>query len=104
VVMHIKNTNFDPNMMSAGFTPSADPVLRMLSPAYAISFGKIVSNQSIVNSLFILTDTSVYHKVDALQQTTNQIEMVELSPRMPNNPKYLTRTNTDADLNGLCVK
>ena len=40
-----KNTNFDPNMMSAGFTPSADPVLRMRSPAYAISFGKRLSNQ-----------------------------------------------------------
>jgi catalase len=40
-----KNTNFDPNMMSAGFTPSADPILRMRSPAYAISFGKRLSNQ-----------------------------------------------------------
>ena len=40
-----KNTNFDPNMMSVGFTPSADPVLRMRSPAYAISFGKRLSNQ-----------------------------------------------------------
>jgi catalase len=40
-----KNTNFDPNRMSAGFTPSADPVLRMRSPAYAISFGKRLSNQ-----------------------------------------------------------
>jgi catalase len=40
-----KNINFDPNMMSAGFTPSADPVLRMRSPAYAISFGKRLSGQ-----------------------------------------------------------
>jgi catalase len=40
-----RNTNFDPNMMSAGFTPSADPILRMRSPAYAISFGKRLSNQ-----------------------------------------------------------
>ena len=40
-----KNTNFDPNIMSAGFTPSEDPVLRMRSPAYAISFGKRLSNQ-----------------------------------------------------------
>jgi catalase len=40
-----KNTNFDPNIMSAGFIPSADPILRMRSPAYAISFGKRLSNQ-----------------------------------------------------------
>jgi catalase len=40
-----KNTNFDPNVMSAGFTPSADPILRMRSPAYAISFGKRLSGQ-----------------------------------------------------------
>ncbi|TWX66654.1 catalase family peroxidase [Colwellia sp. C1TZA3] len=40
-----KNTNFDPNVMSAGFTPSADPVLKMRSPAYAISFGKRLSGQ-----------------------------------------------------------
>ena len=40
-----KNTNFDPNMMSAGFTPSKDPVLQMRSPAYAISFGKRLSNK-----------------------------------------------------------
>jgi catalase len=40
-----KNTNFDPNIMSAGFTPSADPVLRMRSAAYAISFAKRLSNQ-----------------------------------------------------------
>lgn len=40
-----KNTNFDPNLLSSGFTPSADPILRMRSPAYAISFGKRLSNQ-----------------------------------------------------------
>jgi catalase len=40
-----KNTNFDPNRMSPGFTPSDDPILRMRSPAYAISFGKRLSNQ-----------------------------------------------------------
>jgi catalase len=40
-----KNTNFDPNIMTAGFSPSADPVLRMRSPAYAISFGKRMSKQ-----------------------------------------------------------
>jgi catalase len=39
------NTNFDPNMMSAGFTPSADPVLKIRSAAYAISFGKRLSGQ-----------------------------------------------------------
>ena len=37
--------NFDPNIMSAGFAPSADPILRMRSPAYAISFGKRLSGQ-----------------------------------------------------------
>jgi catalase len=37
--------NFDPNVMSAGFEPSADPVLRMRSPAYAISFGKRSSGE-----------------------------------------------------------
>jgi catalase len=37
--------NFDPNVMSAGFLPSDDPVLKMRSPAYAISFGKRLSNQ-----------------------------------------------------------
>jgi catalase len=40
-----KNTNFDPNMLSTGFEPSADPVLRMRSAAYAISFGKRLGNQ-----------------------------------------------------------
>jgi catalase len=37
--------NFDPNMLSAGFTPSDDPVLKMRTLAYAISFGKRLSNQ-----------------------------------------------------------
>ncbi|WP_026376133.1 catalase family peroxidase [Aestuariibacter salexigens] len=37
--------NFDPNVLSAGFTPSDDPVLRMRSLAYAISFGKRLSGQ-----------------------------------------------------------
>ena len=40
-----KNVNFDPNMISAGFSPSDDPVLRMRSAAYAISFAKRLSNQ-----------------------------------------------------------
>jgi len=42
---HCKLSNFDPNVFSAGFTPSADPILRMRSPAYAISFGKRLSEQ-----------------------------------------------------------
>ncbi|MBT1062345.1 catalase family peroxidase [Bowmanella sp. Y26] len=37
--------NFDPNQLSRGFTPSDDPVLKMRSPAYAISFGKRLSGQ-----------------------------------------------------------
>ena len=37
--------NFDPNVLSRGFTASDDPVLRMRSPAYAISFGKRLSGQ-----------------------------------------------------------
>lgn len=37
--------NFDPNQLSAGFSPSQDPVLRMRSAAYAISFGKRLSGQ-----------------------------------------------------------
>lgn len=37
--------NFDPNRLSAGFTPSEDRVLRMRSPAYGISFGKRLTNQ-----------------------------------------------------------
>lgn len=39
------NTNFDPNVLSRGFSASDDPVLRMRSPAYAISFGKRLSGQ-----------------------------------------------------------
>ena len=39
------NINFDPNLMSRGFSASDDPVLRMRSPAYAISFGKRLSGQ-----------------------------------------------------------
>ncbi|MDT0595893.1 catalase family peroxidase [Glaciecola petra] len=38
-------TNYDPNLLSSGFTPSDDPVLRMRSPAYGISFGKRLSGQ-----------------------------------------------------------
>ena len=34
------NTNFDPNVLSSGISPSADPILAMRSAAYAISFGK----------------------------------------------------------------
>ncbi|WP_146216789.1 catalase family peroxidase [Glaciecola sp. KUL10] len=37
--------NFDPNVISAGFKSSDDPVLRMRSPAYAVSFGKRLSGQ-----------------------------------------------------------
>lgn len=37
--------NFDPNLLSKGFTPSDDPVLRMRSPAYGISFGKRMTGQ-----------------------------------------------------------
>jgi catalase len=37
--------NFDPNVLSAGFSPSDDPVLKMRSAAYAISFGKRLSGQ-----------------------------------------------------------
>ncbi|MDM7859374.1 catalase family peroxidase [Alteromonas sp. ASW11-36] len=37
--------NFDPNVMASGFKASDDPVLRMRSPAYAISFGKRLSGQ-----------------------------------------------------------
>ncbi|WP_462164858.1 catalase [Pseudoalteromonas xiamenensis] len=35
--------NFDPTMVSPGFELSDDPVLRFRSPAYAISFGKRLS-------------------------------------------------------------
>ena len=37
--------NFDPTVLSAGFSASADPFLRMRSTAYAISFGKRMSGQ-----------------------------------------------------------
>ena len=37
--------NFDPNVMSAGFSAGADPILRMRSPVYAISFGRRLSGQ-----------------------------------------------------------
>mgnify|MGYP000860845521 CR=1 FL=1 len=37
--------NFDPNRVTAGVAPSADPVLQMRSAAYAISFGKRLSGQ-----------------------------------------------------------
>lgn len=39
------NINFDPNRVTVGVTPSADPVLQMRSAAYAISFGKRLSGQ-----------------------------------------------------------
>ncbi len=38
-------TNFDPNVVSKGFSGSDDPVLKMRSPAYGISMGKRLSNQ-----------------------------------------------------------
>ena len=38
-------TNFDPNVVTVGFKTSNDPVLRMRSPAYAVSFGKRLSGQ-----------------------------------------------------------
>lgn len=37
------NINFDPNVMSRGLSGSDDPVLKMRSPAYAISFGRRLS-------------------------------------------------------------
>lgn len=37
--------NFDPNLVSSGVTTSDDPVLKIRSPAYAISFGKRLSGQ-----------------------------------------------------------
>lgn len=39
------NVNFDPNVLSAGIMPSADPILAMRSAAYAISFGKRLTGQ-----------------------------------------------------------
>ncbi|WP_371195088.1 catalase family peroxidase [Glaciecola sp. SC05] len=38
-------TNFDPNIVPSGIKTSDDPVLKMRSPAYGISFGKRLSNQ-----------------------------------------------------------
>lgn len=38
-----RTVNFDPNRLSGGFRASDDPVLRMRSAAYAISFGKRLS-------------------------------------------------------------
>lgn len=40
-----KPTNFDPNVVPKGIKTSDDPVLKMRSPAYGISFGKRLSNQ-----------------------------------------------------------
>lgn len=37
--------NFDPNVLAAGLRPSADPVLRMRSAAYAISFARRLQGQ-----------------------------------------------------------
>jgi catalase len=37
--------NFDPMVMAEGIAPTNDPVLRMRSPAYAVSFGKRLSGQ-----------------------------------------------------------
>lgn len=37
--------NFDPNVLSSGLRASSDRVLQMRSPAYAISFGKRLTNQ-----------------------------------------------------------
>jgi catalase len=39
------NTNFDPNVVASGIKTSDDPVLKMRTPAYGISFGKRLSNQ-----------------------------------------------------------
>jgi len=38
-------TNFDPNVVPKGIKTSEDPVLKMRTPAYGISFGKRLSNQ-----------------------------------------------------------
>lgn len=37
--------NFDPLVMAAGIQPTDDPVLRFRSPAYAVSFGKRLSER-----------------------------------------------------------
>ena len=39
------NINFDPNVVGEGFKTSDDPVLKMRSPAYAVSFGKRLTGQ-----------------------------------------------------------
>lgn len=41
-----EDINFDPMVMSSGFEPSNDPVLRFRSPAYAVSFGKRIAEKS----------------------------------------------------------
>jgi catalase len=38
-------TNFDPNVVPKGIKTSDDPVLKIRTPAYGISFGKRLSNQ-----------------------------------------------------------
>jgi catalase len=37
--------NFDPLVMAAGIQPTADPILQFRSPAYAVSFGKRLSER-----------------------------------------------------------
>ena len=37
--------NFDPLVMADGIRPTNDPILLFRSPAYAVSFGKRLSNQ-----------------------------------------------------------
>ncbi len=37
--------NFDPMVMADGISPTNDPILRFRSPAYAVSFGKRMSEQ-----------------------------------------------------------
>ena len=39
------NINFNPNVLSDGFSPSEDPILKIRSVAYAISLGKRLSGQ-----------------------------------------------------------
>ena len=38
-------TNYDPNLLSQGFMPSEDEVLKLRSTAYAISFSKRITGQ-----------------------------------------------------------
>jgi catalase len=40
-----ENVNFDPLVLAEGIAPSGDPVLLFRSPAYAVSFGKRLSEQ-----------------------------------------------------------